>query len=62
MSSTGKWHGGKGSAQRPLTDSDAYSKNWARIFNDGKEWPDFPIPDNPVEPPPEKEVELNQKV
>lgn len=56
-----KWHGGKGSRYRP-TDSDAYAGNWTRIFNGGKEWPDFPLPDNPVEPPPEKEVDPNQKV
>lgn len=31
----GKWHGGKGSSFR-VTDSDAYSKNWERIFNDVK--------------------------
>lgn len=35
MSDIGKWHGGKGSAMRPSTDSDAYSKNWDRIFNGG---------------------------
>ena len=28
-----KWHGGKGDRPRPVTDSDAYSKNWERIFN-----------------------------
>jgi hypothetical protein len=28
-----KWHGGKGSAPRPVIDSDAYSKNWEKIFN-----------------------------
>ena len=27
-----KWHGGKGSSPRKI-DSDAYSKNWDRIFN-----------------------------
>jgi hypothetical protein len=31
----GKWHGGKGSTYRN-TDSDAYAKNWERIFNDVK--------------------------
>lgn len=31
-----KWHGGKGSAPRPVIDSDAYSKNWERIFNNVK--------------------------
>ena len=30
---TEKWHGGKGSRPRPLTDSDAYAKNWEKIFN-----------------------------
>ena len=34
---------GKGSKPRPITDSDAYSKNWDRVFNDGKEWPDNPV-------------------
>ena len=43
---TKQWHGGKGSSYR-LTDSDAYAKNWTRIFDSGKEWPDFPLPDNP---------------
>jgi hypothetical protein len=28
----GKWHGGKGSQPRPV-DTDAYAKNWTRIFN-----------------------------
>jgi hypothetical protein len=32
---TSKWHGGKGSDPRPV-DTDAYSKNWERIFNNGK--------------------------
>jgi hypothetical protein len=27
-----KWHGGKGSQPRPV-DTDAYAKNWSRIFN-----------------------------
>ena len=31
-----KWHGGKGSAPRPVIDSDAYSKNRERIFNNVK--------------------------
>lgn len=35
MSAT-KWHGGKGSAPRPIIDSDAYSKNWEKIFNNKK--------------------------
>ena len=28
---TGKWHGGKGSGQRP-TDKKKYDENWDRIF------------------------------
>lgn len=47
-----KWHGGKGSIYRP-TDSVVYSRNWSKIFGDGREWPDFPLPDNPDEKPPE---------
>lgn len=37
---------GKGSKPRPIQDSDAYSKNWNKIFNDGQEvdpWPDNPL-------------------
>lgn len=30
-----KWHGGKGSKQRP-TDHEKYNDNWDRIFNKNK--------------------------
>ena len=33
--SKGKWHGGKGSIQKP-TDQDKYSENYDKIFNSGK--------------------------
>lgn len=37
---------GKGSKRRPMgIDSDAYSKNWERIFNETKD----EYPDNPLE-------------
>ena len=36
---------GKGSKPRPITDSDAYSKNWDRIFTKSLE----EYPDNPLE-------------
>jgi len=28
-----KWHGGKGSAPRPILDRKKYEDNWNRIFN-----------------------------
>lgn len=28
-----KWHGGKGSFPRPISDRRIYDKNWDRIFN-----------------------------
>lgn len=42
-----KWHGGKGSSPRPLVDTDAYTKNWDRIFNG--EYSDDQLSDNPCE-------------
>ena len=33
--SKGKWHGGKGSIQKP-TDQDKYAENYDKIFNSGK--------------------------
>lgn len=40
------WHGGKGSSYRP-TNSDAYAKNWDKIFNG--EYRDDQLSDNPCE-------------
>ena len=34
-SSKGKWHGGKGSIQKP-SDQDKYAENYDKIFNSGK--------------------------
>lgn len=28
-----RWHGGKGSLPRPISDRSTYDKNWDRIFN-----------------------------
>ena len=36
-----KWHGGKGSVYR-VVDTDAYSKNWDRIFNNGVDLEEHP--------------------
>lgn len=31
-----KWHGGKGSAPRPIEDRTKFESNWDRIFNKNK--------------------------
>ena len=44
-----KWHGGKGSRPRPLVDTDAFSRNWEKIFN------------NPVKPVDKQEEKKSPK-